>query len=159
MPFRVQKSEALHLREAARKKSVLTVVLNDLRHNIVRISRARTYGIQPSGPTSDTTNFRTPSSFCLLIEGKKIEVSSKQEQATQNYSCDKLAEPSDKMTDWKPTRPESMKDKASLVQRTKAKDTPKYVIGSCCNNEERRLEEITCCFLLHVLQYQSSGLF
>ena len=128
---------------------------NDLRHDIVRISRARTYGIQPSCPTSDTTNFRAPCSFSLLIDGKKIEVCSKQEQATLNYSSDKLAEPSDKMTDWKPTRPESLKDKASLVQRTvlKAKDTPKYVIGSSCNNEERRLEEITCCFLHHVLQY------
>ena len=128
---------------------------NDLRHDIVRISRARTYGIQPSCPTSDTTNFRAPCSFSLLIDGKKIEVCSKQEQATLNYSSDKLAEPFDKMTDWKTTRPESLKDKASLVQRTvlKAKDTPKYVIGSSCNNEERRLEEITCCFLHHVLQY------
>ena len=100
----------------------------DAEHSPVGMnSRARTYGIQPSGPTSDTTNFRAPSSFSLLIEGKKIEVSSKQEQATQNYSRDKLAEPSDKMSDWKPTRPESMKDKASLVQRTvlKVKDTPK----------------------------------
>jgi hypothetical protein len=79
--------------------------------------------------TSDTTNFRAPSSFSLLIEGKKIEVSSKQEQATQNYSRDKLAERSDKMSDWKPTRLESMKDKASLVQRTVLKVLDTWIPG------------------------------
>lgn len=100
----------------------------DAEHSPVGMnSRARTYGIQPSGPTSDTTNFRAPSSFSLLIEGNKIEVSCKQEQATQNYSREKLAEPSDKMSDWKPTRPESMKDQASL----------------CMAFQERELQEIS----------------